>query len=154
METVEKLTGHSTAGAGYSATAAALELQELKASIKDAIRKTVAAAIEENMGAGGVNADTDGANVNKMTSNYAAQKREITDLSTAVLSLTKEIHALKDAQCKANSTNEQDAPSSPPNKRKRGQKERKKYENATGSLPPSFPFMISISLALQAGPPV
>ena len=63
-----------------------------------------------------------------MISDYATQKREIADLSATVLSLTKEIRALKDTQGKAISTNEQDAPSSPTNKRKREQGERKKYE--------------------------
>ena len=63
-----------------------------------------------------------------MISDYAAQKREIADLSAAVLSLTKEIRALKDAQRKATSANEQVAPSPPANRRKREQRERKKYE--------------------------
>ena len=45
-----------------------------------------------------------------------------------MLSLTKEIRALKDTQRKSISANEQDAPSSPTNKRKREQRERKKYE--------------------------
>ena len=49
-------------------------------------------------------------------------------MSAAVLSLTKEIRALKDAQRKATSANEQDAPSSPTNKRKREWKERKIYK--------------------------
>ena len=128
METVERLTDRSTAGAGYSTAAAALELQELKASIKDTISETVAAAIEEKMGARGADTATDGANVNKMISDYAAQKKEIADFLVAVLRLTKEIRALMDAQRKAISVNEQDAPSSPTNKRKREPKERRTYE--------------------------
>ena len=128
MEIVERMTGRSTAGAGYSTAAAALELQELKTSIKDTISETVAAVIEKKMGAGGADAATDGANINKMIRNYAAQKREIADLSAVVLSLTKEIRVLKDAQRNATSANEQDAPSSPTNKCKRERKERKTYE--------------------------
>ena len=74
------------------------------------------------------NAATDGPDVNKMISEYATQKLEIADLSDAVLSLTKEIRALKDAQRKTTSTNEQDSPSTTPNKRKREQKKSGKYE--------------------------
>ena len=66
------------------------------------------------MSARGADAAIDGANVNKMISDYAAQKREVADLSAAVLSLTKEIRALKDAQRKTTSANEQDAPPPPP----------------------------------------
>ena len=70
METVERLTGYSTSGVGYTTASAALELQELRVLIKVAISETVATAIEDKMGAGGVGTVTDGANISKIISDY------------------------------------------------------------------------------------
>ena len=119
METVERLTGR-TAGSGYSAAAAALELKELQSTLKTAITETVAAAIEENRTGEG-SAATDSANaVNRLLTDFAAQKKEIADLSTTVMNLTKEIRAMRDAQRSGGSNKENESPtSSPPNKRRR-----------------------------------
>ena len=62
-------------------------------------------------------------------SDYAAQKKELTDLAAAVLNLTKEIRALKEAKRNGTSDKENNAPASPVNRQKRGRRgERKTYE--------------------------
>ena len=76
------------------------EIQELKDTLKEAITDTVAAAIEEKMGAK-EQGDADHANtLRQLTGENAAQKKEIADLARAVLVLSKEIRELKLLQSK------------------------------------------------------
>ena len=95
IEKVQRLTGNAGGGAGFNAKNVAGDLQELKDMLKEAITDTVAAAIEEKMGAkeqgGAEYANT----LRQLTGDNAAQKKEIADLARAVLVLSKEIRELK-----------------------------------------------------------
>lgn len=95
IEKVQRLTGNARGGAGFSAANVAGEIQELKDTLKEAITDTVAAAIEEKMGAK-EQGDAEYANtLRQLNGDNAAQKKEIADLARAVLVLSKEIRELK-----------------------------------------------------------
>ena len=82
-------------GGGFNAANVAGEIQELKDTLKEAITDTVAAAIEEKMGAK-EQGDAEYANtLRQLNGDNAAQKKEIADLARAVLVLSKEIRELK-----------------------------------------------------------
>ena len=97
METVQRITGGSTGGAGYGVAAAAREIKALKDTIKEAIEETVAQALEEKIngreqGEGQEHAMA----MRQLRDDNAVHKKEIEELSRAITELTKQIRELKE----------------------------------------------------------
>ena len=122
METVQRLTANSTGSHGFGGANAAMELQELKNGIKDAIRETALETIEERGPSGGTAALLEQANaLRQLTTVHESQKNDISDLIRMVQVLTKEVRELRNANT-AGRNKDDDKENDEPNTRTKREK--------------------------------
>ena len=87
---------NSTKSHGFRGVNTALEMQEFRESIKDAIRETVVTTIEEKGASSSAPSTLEQAiALRQLKTAHEAQKREISDLPRTVLLLTTEVRELR-----------------------------------------------------------
>ena len=97
METIQRLTAGRIGGAGYGTAAAALELKEVIATMKEAIEETVAQALEDKENNAPANSEEQANAMRQLREDNTAHKKELGELARAVQALTAEIKRLKEA---------------------------------------------------------
>ena len=136
METIQRLTAGRIGGAGYGTAAAALELKEVIATMKEAIEETVAQALEDKENIAPANNEEQANAMRQLREDNTAHKKELGELARAVQALMAEIKRLKEANEALRKMSKGPAadapPPSPPNKRQKGKSFADKYEWTTG----------------------
>ena len=117
---MQRITGGVTGGSGYGVAAAAREISALRDTIKGAIEEAVSQALEDKLRDNARGDEEHALAMRQLREDNAAHKKEIEDLSRAIIELTKQIRELKDVQAV---DKENKKPTASPLKRKKAELE-------------------------------
>ena len=94
MDNVRRLTGNTTGGGGFGAAMSAQERKELRDIIMEAVRDTVAAAIDERS-SGGAGATEQANSLKTIREESASLKEQLQGITRSIATLTNQVKALQ-----------------------------------------------------------